>query len=227
MKKINIAIDGFSSCGKSSTAKIIAKQLGYAYIDTGAMYRAITLYFIEHYINSTDPLAVHQALDKIELKFVPNLQTNQSEIFLNGLNVESEIRKMYIAERVSEVAAIVEVRRNLVAQQQRMGKKRGIVMDGRDIGTMVFPDAELKIFMTADVHIRAERRQKELLEKNELVDLQKVVENLQHRDNIDTNRSEGPLRKAQNALEIDTTYITFDEQVDIIMGMALSKIYLD
>ncbi len=227
MRKINIAIDGFSSCGKSSTAKIIAKQLGYAYIDTGAMYRAITLYFTEHYINSTDPIAVSHALEKIELKFVPNLQTNQSEIFLNGLNVETEIRKMYIAERVSEVAAIVDVRRNLVAQQQRMGKKKGIVMDGRDIGTMVFPDAELKIFMTADVQVRAERRQKELFEKNELVELHKVIENLKHRDNIDTNRSEGPLRKAQEALEIDTTFITFDEQVDIIMGMALSKIYLD
>lgn len=227
MKKINIAIDGFSSCGKSSTAKIIAKNLGYSYIDTGAMYRAITLYFIEHYINFTDPKAINDALDKIELKFVPNLQNNTSEIFLNGLNVEEEIRKMYIAEQVSEVAAIVDVRRNMVAQQQRMGKKRGIVMDGRDIGTMVFPDAELKIFMTADVTIRAERRQKELFEKNEMIELHKVIENLQHRDNIDMNRSEGPLRKAQNALELDTSYITFDEQVDIIMGLALSNIYLD
>jgi CMP/dCMP kinase len=227
MKKINIAIDGYSSCGKSSTAKVVAKQLGYSYIDTGAMYRAVTLYFIDHYINFTDPHAVHDALEMIELKFIPNLTTNQSEIFLNGLNVEEEIRKMYIAEKVSEVAAIVEVRRNMVAQQQRMGRKRGIVMDGRDIGTMVFPDAELKIFMSADVTIRAERRQKELLEKNELVELSKVIENLKHRDNIDMNRSEGPLRKAENALELDTTFITFDEQVDIIMGLALSKIYLD
>ncbi|TAF76129.1 MAG: (d)CMP kinase [Bacteroidetes bacterium] len=227
MKKINIAIDGFSSCGKSSTAKVVAKNLGYAYIDTGAMYRGITLYFLEHYINFTDPHGVHEALQKIELKFVPNLQTNQSEIFLNGLNVEEEIRKMYIAEKVSEVAAIVEVRRNMVAQQQRMGKKRGVVMDGRDIGTMVFPDAELKIFMSADVVIRAERRQKELFEKNELVELDKVIDNLKHRDHIDTTRTEGPLRKATDALELDTTFITFDEQVDIIMGLALSKIYLD
>lgn len=226
MKKINIAIDGFSSCGKSSTAKIVAKNLGYSYIDTGAMYRAITLYFIEHYINFNDPKAIKDALAKIELRFIPNAQNNQSEIFLNGLNVEKEIRKMYIAEQVSEVAAIVEVRRNMVAQQQRMGKRKGVVMDGRDIGTMVFPDAELKIFMTADVRIRAERRQKELLEKNEMIELHKVIENLQHRDHIDTNRSEGPLRKAQNALELDTSYITFDEQVDIIMGMALSNIYL-
>lgn len=227
MKKINIAIDGFSSCGKSSTAKVIARQLNYAYIDTGAMYRAVTLYFLEHYIELTDPKAVHKALENIELKFVHNSKTNLSEIFLNGTNVEEEIRKMYISEKVSEASAIVEVRRNMVAQQQRMGKKRGVVMDGRDIGTMVFPDAELKIFMTADVNVRAGRRQKELLEKNELVELQKVVENLQHRDHIDMNRSEGPLRKAADALEIDTTFITFDEQVDIIMGLALSKIYLD
>lgn len=227
MRRINIAIDGFSSCGKSSTAKSIARQLNYAYIDTGAMYRAVTLYFIEHYIEFTDPKAIHHALEKIELKFVHNERTNLSEIFLNGMNVEEEIRKMYIAEKVSEVAAIVEVRKNMVAQQQRMGRKRGVVMDGRDIGTVVFPDAELKIFMTADVNIRAERRQKELLEKNELIEFEKVVENLKHRDYIDMNRSEGPLRKADDALEIDTTFITFDEQVEIILGMALSKIYIE
>jgi cytidylate kinase len=227
MKKINIAIDGFSSCGKSSTAKVIAKHLGYSYVDTGAMYRAVTLYFLEHYINITDLHAVHLALEKIELKFIPNPKTNISEIYLNGLNVEEEIRKMYISEQVSEVSALVEVRRSMVAQQQRMGKKKGLVMDGRDIGTMVFPDAELKIFMTADVTIRAERRQKELFEKEELVELSKVIENLQHRDHIDMNRSEGPLRMADDALEIDTTFITFDEQVEIILGLALSKILLD
>lgn len=227
MKKINIAIDGYSSCGKSSTAKVIAKALNYAYIDTGAMYRAVTLYFLEHYVEFTDPKAIHKALGNIELKFVYNPHSNQSEIFLNGLNVEEEIRKMYIAEQVSEVAAIVEVRKNMVAQQHRMGRKRGVVMDGRDIGTIVFPDAELKIFMTADVMIRAERRQKELLEKNELIEFGKVIENLKHRDNIDTNRSEGPLRKADDALEIDTTFVTFDEQVDIILGLAMSKIYLE
>jgi len=226
LKKINIAIDGFSSCGKSSTAKVIAKALNYAYIDTGAMYRAVTVYFLEHYVEFTDPKAVHKALENIELKFVHNQHSNQSEIFLNGLSVEEEIRKMYIAEQVSEVAAIVEVRKNMVGQQQRMGRKRGVVMDGRDIGTIVFPDAELKIFMTADVMIRAERRQKELLEKNELITFDKVVENLKHRDHIDTTRSEGPLKKADDALEIDTTYITFEEQVDIILGFALSKIYL-
>lgn len=226
MKKINIAIDGFSSCGKSSTAKVIAKALNYAYIDTGAMYRAVTLYFLEHYVEFTDPKAVHRALENIELKFVFNPNSNQSEIFLNGLNAEEEIRKMYIAEKVSEVAAIVEVRKNMVSQQQRMGRKRGIVMDGRDIGTVVFPDAELKIFMTADVTIRAERRQKELLEKNELIDFDKVIENLRHRDHIDMNRSEGPLRKAEDAIEIDTTYVTFEEQVEIILGMAFNKIYL-
>ncbi len=206
---------------------MIAKALNYAYIDTGAMYRAVTLYFLEHYVEFTDPKAIHKALGNIELKFVYNPHSNQSEIFLNGLNVEEEIRKMYIAEQVSEVAAIVEVRKNMVAQQHRMGRKRGVVMDGRDIGTIVFPDAELKIFMTADVMIRAERRQKELLEKNELIEFGKVIENLKHRDNIDTNRSEGPLRKADDALEIDTTFVTFDEQVDIILGLAMSKIYLE
>jgi len=206
---------------------VIAKALNYAYIDTGAMYRAVTLYFLEHYVEFTDPKAIHKALGNIELKFVYNPHSNQSEIFLNGLNVEEEIRKMYIAEQVSEVAAIVEVRKNMVAQQHRMGRKRGVVMDGRDIGTIVFPDAELKIFMTADVMIRAERRQKELLEKNELIEFGKVIENLKHRDNIDTNRSEGPLRKADDALEIDTTFVTFDEQVDIILGLAMSKIYLE
>ncbi len=206
---------------------MIAKALNYAYIDTGAMYRAVTLYFLEHYVEFTDPKAIHKALENIELKFVYNPHSNQSEIFLNGLNVEEEIRKMYIAEQVSEVAAIVEVRKNMVAQQHRMGRKRGVVMDGRDIGTIVFPDAELKIFMTADVMIRAERRQKELLEKNELIEFGKVIENLKHRDNIDTNRSEGPLRKADDALEIDTTFVTFDEQVDIILGLAMSKIYLE
>ena len=226
MKKINIAIDGFSSCGKSSTAKVIASRLNYSYIDTGAMYRAITLYFLDHYENFLDPHAVHKALEHIELKFLYNPKSDNSEIYLNGLNVEKEIRKMYISEKVSEVSAVVEVRKNMVAQQQRMGRKKGLVMDGRDIGTMVFPDAELKIFMTADLVIRAERRQKELLEK-ELVELDKVIENLRHRDHIDMNRSEGPLRKADDALEIDTTFITFDEQVDIIMGVAMSKILLD
>lgn len=191
------------------------------------MYRAVTLYFLNHYIELTDPKAINKALNEIELKFIPNPKTGLSEIYLNSINVEEEIRKMYISEKVSEVSAIVEVRRNMVAQQQRMGKKKGVVMDGRDIGTVVFPDAELKIFMTADLHTRAVRRQQELLEKNELVELDKVIENLTHRDLIDTTRSEGSLRKAEDALEIDTTFITFDEQVDIILGYALSKVYAD
>jgi cytidylate kinase len=227
LRKINIAIDGYSSCGKSSTAKAVARRLNYSYVDTGAMYRAITLYFLENYIELTDPKAINKAFEKIDLKFVPNPKTQQSDIFLNGINIEEEIRKMYISEKVSEVSAIVEVRRQLVAQQQKMGRHKGLVMDGRDIGTVVFPQAELKIFMTADTYVRAERRQKELLEKGELIELDKVIENLKHRDYIDTTRSEGPLRKADDAFEIDTTYITFEEQVDIILGLALSKIYLD
>jgi CMP/dCMP kinase len=225
MKKINIAIDGFSSCGKSSTAKAVANHLGYAYVDTGAMYRAVTLYFIQNYIELTDPKAVHKALSNIDLKFVFNFKTDHTDLFLNGLNVENEIRKMYISEKVSEVSALVEVRRSMVAQQQNMGKKHGFVIDGRDIGTVVFPDADLKIFMTADVNVRAHRRQLELLAKHEMVDLPKIIENLKHRDNIDMNRSEGPLRKASDALEIDTTFITFEEQVEIILSLALSKIY--
>ncbi|MDX2195264.1 MAG: (d)CMP kinase [Cytophagales bacterium] len=226
MKKINIAIDGYSSCGKSTTAKALAQKLHYAYIDTGAMYRAVTLYFLEHYISLTDPLHIHQALSNIELRFVPNLDRAASDIYLNGINVEEEIRKMYISEKVSEVSAIVEVRRNMVAQQQRMGKKKGVVMDGRDIGTVVFPDAELKIFMVADIYTRAVRRQQELLEKGDMIPLDRITENLTHRDLIDTTRTEGPLRKADEALEIDTTFITFEEQLDIILGYALSKIYL-
>ena len=171
MKKIVIAIDGYSACGKSTTAKIVAAELGYAYIDTGAMYRAVTLYFLQHHIDLTNPKKVQQALDDIHITFQRNRRTSRNEICLNGLNVEDEIRKMYISDQVSEVSAIPEVRTAMVEQQQKMGRKRGVVMDGRDIGTRVFPDAELKVFMTADRQISAERRQQELLEKNQLVDL--------------------------------------------------------
>lgn len=226
MKKITIAIDGFSSCGKSSTAKQVAARLNYNYIDTGAMYRAVTLFFLEKYIIITDPHAVDAALKSIDLKFVFNPQKSTSDIYLNGLNVEDEIRKMYISQQVSEVSALPAVRHAMVAQQQRMGKKKGVVMDGRDIGTVVFPDSELKIFMTADMRTRAHRRQLELLEKGEMIELDTIIENLKHRDFIDSNRAEGPLRQASDAVEIDTTFITFEEQVDIILGFALTKILL-
>ncbi|MFN3403803.1 MAG: (d)CMP kinase [Cytophagaceae bacterium] len=224
MKKIIIAIDGYSSCGKSTTAKIVASKLGYAYIDTGAMYRATTLYFHEHYINLTDPKSIQKALDNIQISFVYNPKIDKSETFLNGLNVEGEIRKMYISEKVSEVSAIKEVRKFLVSQQQKMGKKRGLVMDGRDIGTAVFPDAELKIFMEADMHVRAFRRQQELLEKKQVVDLEDIIENIKKRDHLDTTREEGPLRKAEDAFVLDTTFMTIDEQVDFVLNLATGKL---
>ncbi len=218
MKKIVIAIDGYSACGKSSTAKAVAKILHYTYIDTGAMYRAVTYYFInEKFVSLTNEKEIQQALNEIEIDFRYNEKTQNNDVCLNGVSIENEIRKMSIAERVSEVSTIAKVRHFLVAQQQKMGKKRGIVMDGRDIGTVVFPDAELKLFMLADNLERAKRRQQELLEKNELVPLDDIIENLQKRDLIDSTRTESPLRKATDAIEIDTTYITLDEQVEMIL----------
>lgn len=224
LQKIIIAIDGYSSCGKSTTAKLVASKLGYGYIDTGAMYRAVTLYFLENKVTLTNPRDVEKALLNITITFHNNPKTCENETFLNGVNVEKEIRKMYISEMVSEVSAIAEVRHALVAQQQRMGKRKGIVMDGRDIGTRVFPDAELKIFMTADINLRAQRRQMELLEKKQMVNLDEIKENLQHRDNIDTSRKESPLIQAPDAILIDTSFITVEEQVDQVVGLAQSLI---
>jgi cytidylate kinase len=224
MRKIIIAIDGYSACGKSTTAKMVAAKLGYGYIDTGAMYRATTLYFHENYINLTNPKAIKEALDNINIQFMYNPKTDRNETYLNGLNVEDEIRKMYISENVSEVSAIAEVRKVMVALQQKMGKKKGIVMDGRDIGTAVFPEAELKIFMEADINIRTARRQEELLSKKQVVDLDVIKGNLQKRDLIDTNREEGPLKKADDALVVDSSFITIEEQVDFVMNMVTVKI---
>lgn len=223
MRKIVIAIDGYSACGKSTTAQNVARRLEYIYIDTGAMYRAVTLYFHQNYVNITNPKEVQKALANINISFVKNLKTMENETYLNGLNVEGEIRKMYVSENVSEVSALAEVRHLLVAQQRKMGKKKGVVMDGRDIGTVVFPEAELKIFMLADFQIRAERRQKELLERNQLLNLDQVMENLRKRDLIDTTRAESPLRKAEDAYVIDTTHITIEEQVEEIINLATSK----
>lgn len=223
MKRIIVAIDGYSACGKSSTAKLLASKLGYAYIDTGAMYRATTLYFHENYVNLTNPKAIAQALENIHITFVYNPKLEFSETYLNGLNVEEEIRKMYISEKVSEVSAIKEVRQSMVAQQQKMGKKKGLVMDGRDIGTAVFPEAELKIFMCADIQVRAFRRQQELLQRKQIVDLDDIIENIEKRDMLDTSREEGPLRKAEDAFIVDTTFMTIDEQVDYIVNLATSK----
>ncbi|MEM7550022.1 MAG: (d)CMP kinase [Bacteroidota bacterium] len=224
MEKIIVAIDGYSACGKSSTAKVVAKELDYGYIDTGAMYRAVTLYFHENYLNCHNPKELAKGLENINIEFKYDPESGQNVTYLNGLNVEEEIRKMYISKKVSEVSAIPEVRRAMVTQQQKMGKKKGIVMDGRDIGTVVFPGAELKIFMTADFQKRAERRQKELLEKGELVDLEEIMENLRKRDLLDTSRKESPLRKADEAFEIDTTHVTLQEQVDKILNLTTTKL---
>jgi cytidylate kinase len=223
MKKIIIAIDGYSACGKSTTAKLVASKLGYTYIDTGAMYRGVTLYFLQQYIELTNPKAIADALDKIHLQFVYNTKKELSELYLNGLNVENEIRKMYVSDKVSEVSALPEVRMRMTALQRKMGKNSGVIMDGRDIGTNVFPDAALKIFMTADLRVRAHRRQLELLEKKQVVDLPDIIENLEKRDLIDTTRKENPLVKAIDAYEIDSTYITIEEQVDCIINLAVHK----
>ena len=227
MKKVIIALDGHSSCGKSTTAKRVAAKLGYAFIDTGAMYRAVSLYFYQHHITLTNPKEVEKALNEIKITFHFNEQRGASDVFLNGLNVEEEIRKMYISQMVSQVSAISVVRKAMVAQQQQMAKHRGVVMDGRDIGTKVFPDAEVKVFMTADTVIRAERRQKELLEKNELVDLEEIIENLKQRDLIDSTRSEGPLVQAKDAVLMDTSFMTLEGQVDFVLELykkALEKL---
>ena len=212
-KKIIITIDGWSSCGKSTLAKQLAKELGYVYIDSGAMYRAITLYFLRNHIDWTDTAEVNTALENIHIDFEFNQKSQQSEIILNGENVEYVIRDLVIAEKVSDVAAIREVRTFAVAQQQKMGEKKGVVMDGRDIGTTVFPDAELKIFMTADIAVRVERRFKEMYEKNPNITIEEVKSNLEMRDYIDSHREVSPLRKADDAVEINNTHLTMEEQL--------------
>jgi CMP/dCMP kinase len=212
MKKIIITIDGWSSCGKSTLAKQLAKALNYIYVDSGAMYRAITLYFLRNHIDWTDKKEVKKALENISFEFVYNSKSEQSEIFLNDENVEYVIRDLVVAEKVSDVAAIKEVRDYAVAQQQKMGKNRGIVMDGRDIGTVVFPDAELKIFMTADNAVRVERRFQELYEKNPNITLEEVKNNLELRDYIDSHREVSPLRQAEDAIVLNNTNLTEKEQ---------------
>ncbi len=223
LRKIVIAIDGYSACGKSTTAKVVAGILGYRYIDTGAMYRAVTLYFLDHHVALTNPKEVTRALANINISFVVNSK-HVTETFLNGLNVEKAIRKMNVSEFVSQVSTIKEVRHAMVEQQRKLGKEKGVVMDGRDIGTVVFPQAELKLFMNAEMLVRAFRRQRELLERDQLVDLDEVIDNIIQRDKIDTTRAESPLRQADDAVVIDTTHITIDEQVDEVVRMAIAKI---
>lgn len=218
-KKIIIAIDGWSSCGKSTLAKELASELGYLYVDSGAMYRAITLYFLRNHVDWTDKSAVKKALKEISLEFVFNEKSQQSEMHLNEENVEYVIRDLVVAEKVSEVAAVKEVRKFAVEQQQMMGKKKGIVMDGRDIGTVVFPKAELKIFLTADNTVRVERRFKELFDKNPNVTIEEVKANLEMRDYIDSNREESPLRQADDAVLLDNTNLTAKETTNKVLQL--------
>ena len=224
MKNIIVTIDGWSSCGKSTLAKQLAKALGYIYVDSGAMYRAITLYFLRNHVDWTDNSEVKAALQKITIGFIFNENTQQSEIFLNGENVEYVIRDLVIAEKVSDIAAIKEVRTFAVAQQQQMGEHKGIVMDGRDIGTTVFPDAELKFFMTADMAVRVERRYMEMFEKNPNTSIDDVKANLKMRDYIDSNRAISPLRKAADAIELDNTFLSIEKQLEMALQIAKYKI---
>lgn len=214
-KNIVIAIDGYSSCGKSTLAKALAKKLHYIYIDSGAMYRAVTLYFLRNNIPLDDHEAINTALSDIHLNF--HSRDYQSHITLNEEEVSEEIRQMPVSELVSEVSAIKEVRVEMVRQQQRMGKSKNIIMDGRDIGTVVFPDAHLKIFMTADPKIRAERRFNELKLKGEEVSMEEIFDNIAHRDFLDTTREESPLVRADDAIILDNTTIDQTEQLDFVM----------
>ena len=226
MKNLVIAIDGYSSCGKSTTAKAVASFLRYAYLDTGAMYRGVTLYLLENGIDFADMARIEGALrDDIHISFRRNRRTGRNELCLNDAIREDDIRQMRISNAVSEVSVIPQVRHAMVAQQQRMGRKRGVVMDGRDIGTTVFPDAEVKIFMTAEVDVRAQRRQEELAAKGEQVPLAAIVENLRKRDHIDSTRAESPLRRAADAVLLDTTHITITEQVDFVLDRVSAALF--
>jgi cytidylate kinase len=217
-KNIVVAIDGYSSCGKSTLAKALAKKLHFIYVDSGAMYRAVTLYFLRNHIDVNNPEQVTNALKNIHLNF--HSRDYQTHITLNDEEVSDEIRLMPVSENVSAVSAIREVRKEMVAQQQRMGKSKNIVMDGRDIGTAVFPNAQVKLFMTADPHVRAQRRFNELQSTNPDITLEEIFENLAHRDYSDTTRKESPLMRAEDAIILDNTNITPDEQ----LTFALNKV---
>jgi cytidylate kinase len=224
MKKINIAIDGFAGCGKSTTAKLVAEKLHYIYTDTGAMYRAVTLYLLTNKIDITNVKGVISVLPYIHLSFERNSE-KKLEIYLNGESVELLIRSMEVSDRVSEVSAIPEVRRFLVEQQKKIAQKRGVVMDGRDIGTVVMPNAELKFFMSANINVRAKRRQQELLSKGQSATIEEIILNMEKRDQIDTSRTEGPLKKADDAIEIDTSDMSIEQQVQIILDLVEERVF--
>lgn len=227
MKKITIAIDGFSSTGKSTLAKQVAKKLGYVYVDTGAMYRAVTLYAMQNGLIDEFEFNKAELINKlptIQLKFVFNPQLGFAEMFLNDSNVEKQIRTLEVSSFVSQVAEVSEVRAMLVKLQKQMGKDKGVVMDGRDIGTVVFPDAEIKLFMSARADVRAQRRFDELSEKGQLVSYDRVLENVLQRDHIDTTREDSPLVKANDAIEIDNSELTREEQFEKVMQIIQSKL---
>ncbi|MES2726351.1 MAG: (d)CMP kinase [Bacteroidota bacterium] len=224
MKPIVVAIDGYSSCGKSTIAKELSKNLNYKYVDTGAMYRAVTLYFIQNKIDYKDIEQVKKALNDVFITFIIDPNTQIQETFLNGENIENEIRvNPRVAGYVSDVSAISEVRRFLVKQQQQLGKERAVIMDGRDIGTVVFPDAELKLFITADPNVRAQRRFAELAGKGKGTTLEEVLANLEKRDYIDSHRNDSPLMKAEDAIEIDNSHMTHEEQLELILNLVRQK----
>ncbi len=227
MKKITIAIDGFSSCGKSTMAKMLAKEVGYIYVDTGAMYRAVTLFAMRNGMiapnGDVNRDALKAKMDALHVEFKLNPQTGKAETYLNGENVEHEIRGMEVSAHVSAIAAIDFVRTALVAQQQRMGHDKGIVMDGRDIGTVVFPDAELKVFVTASAEVRAQRRFDELVGKGMKANYDEILHNVQERDYIDSHREVSPLRKAEDAIELDNGQLTIAEQLQWLIDKFKEK----
>ena len=228
MKKITIAIDGFSSCGKSTMAKDLAKQLGYIYVDTGAMYRAVTLFAMQHGLFNADGSVktqdLQQQMSHINITFKFNKLTGRPDTYLNNELVESNIRTLEVSNHVSQIAAIPFVREAMVAQQQRLGKDKAVVMDGRDIGTVVFPEAELKVFVTASAEVRAQRRYDELKEKGMPADFNDILKNVEERDYLDSHREVSPLRKAPDAIELDNSHMTIAEQSDWLMTLVKERI---
>lgn len=228
MKKITIAIDGFSSCGKSTMAKDLAKKLGYVYVDTGAMYRAVTLYAMRNGLFNADGSVktadLERQMSKINITFKLNKRAERPDTYLNDELVENDIRTLEVSNHVSQIAAVPFIREAMVAQQQRMGKDKGVVMDGRDIGTTVFPEAELKVFVTASAEVRAQRRYDELKEKGMPADFNDILKNVQERDYIDSHREVSPLRKAPDAIELDNSHMTITEQSAWLMEQVKQKI---
>ncbi len=223
MHKINIAVDGYASCGKSTLARDLARELGYLFIDSGAMYRAVTYYFIIHQIDLQSSPQIEAALNNIQITFQQNSASNQAQTFLNGQSIEAQIRDKAVSDFVSQVSTLEKGRTFLVRQQQAMGRQKGVVMDGRDIGTVVFPDAELKLFVTADIDVRTQRRYAELQAKGIHTTYEEVKQNLLERDRIDSTREVTPLRQAEDAILLDTSNLTREEQLSLVLEMLTEK----